>query len=212
MTPLVVAPSVVLEPIEHRYWHIGALGAKRELAAVTKVIKAAGFSSDGRYYTDAHRQRGTAVHDATLIVDAHRTDWERHLAFATSDLTCQYALSYALFLDDHAVVWRLREQIVADVDLGVAGMVDAVGDIDAIQDAIVDFKSGADDPSYGVQVAGYERMAPKVMPIARRRFVLLLQADGSRAKLIPKTDRSDYAAFLAAVTCFHWRHANARLS
>lgn len=209
---LVIAPPVILDPAEHRYWHLGALGVKRELHAVTRVIKAAGFSSDGRHYTDAHRLRGTAVHEATLLVDMYRDDWERHLPFETADITAGYAASYAALLADHVITWRLREQIVYDLDLGLGGMTDAVGDIDDIEDAVVDFKSGPDDPSYGPQTAAYERMTPKRLPIARKRFVALLQADGSRARLVPKTDRGDYAAVNAAAYCYHWRHANGRLS
>ncbi len=205
---LAVDPQIHFDEREHRYWLIGSSTQRRELLSVTRVLKAVGYVNDA-YYLDAHATRGSAAHDATLLVDQHPGDWERR---ALLHVIGGLAESYAKFLRDHRVRWRMSEQIVSDPILGVAGRLDRLGDIDDdIKDALVDFKSGGDDPAYGVQTAAYERMAPKSMPFVRKRFVLLLQQSGERARLVPKTNRSDYDAFLAAVHTYHWRQQHGRL-
>ncbi len=203
-----MTPTIHFDDAEHRYWLIESPTQRRELASVSGIIRAAGYSGDTSYFKHEHRVRGTAVHEATQLVDARPSDWERHIQL---QIVGGHAESYAAFLRDHKVTWRLREQIVFDPILGTAGRVDGVADVDDIVDAIIDFKSGGDDPCHGVQTAAYERMAPKTLPFIRKRFVLLLQADGSRAKLVPKTDRSDYDAFLAAVHTYYWRQRHGRL-
>lgn len=197
---------VVFEPEPHRYWHVTETG-RRELPSVTAVLKAAGYARADAYLSAAHAARGTDVHDATLVVDRYPHDWERRI---DDDAIGNYAESYAKLLGDHTVCWVLSEQVVADADLGVAGRLDRLGLVDGL-DALVDFKSGADDPSYGPQTAGYERMAPKTVPVRRKRFVILLQRDGSRAQFVPKTTRADYDAFVAAVHVYYWRKQHGRL-
>ncbi len=195
--------AVRFDPLQHRYWH-----DTRELVSVTTVLRHAGYVSTGAHYQESHRQRGTDVHEATLVVDDHPADWER---IVQDDVIGGYAESYAKCLADHIISWELREVVVADLALGVAGIVDASGVLDGY-DVTVDFKSGDDDPSYGPQTAGYERMSPRQsMPFRRKRYVLLLQRDGSRAKFIPKTNRADYDAFLAAVHTYYWRKEHGRL-
>lgn len=199
-----VAELPVVLDAAHRYWQ-----GTRELAGASAVLKAAGYCADLSGLPDRYRIRGTLVHQATELVDHYETTWEQ--VARLSDEVGLYAESYAKFLADHRVRWRLREQVVADLVLGTAGTADAIGDVDDIEDAVVDFKSGADDPAYAVQLAGYEHMTPRVMPIRRRRFVLLLQADGRRAILVPKADRKDYDAWHAAVAVYYWRKRNGRL-
>jgi hypothetical protein len=200
-------PRIVFDPEPHRYWHITETGVRRELPSVTAVLKAAGYARTD-FLSPVHAQRGTDVHDATLVVDRYPQDWERRIS---DDPVGNYAESYAKLLADHTVVWQLSEQVVADTTLGVAGRLDRVGLLDGF-DALADFKSGDDDPAYGPQTAGYERMAPRVLPVRRKRWVILLQKDGSRARFVPKPERADYDAFIAAVHVYYWRKANGRLS
>lgn len=203
-----IESRIVYEPEPHRYWHVTEAG-KRELPSVTAVLKAAGFSRSDAYLDPVYAARGTDVHDATLVVDRYTTDWERRVF---DDVIGNYAESYAKLLAEHAVRWQLSEAVVADPDLGVAGRLDRVGVIDGF-DALADFKSGDDDPAYGPQTAGYERMAPRHEgPFRRKRFVILLQRDGSRAVCVPKVVRADYDAFVAAVHVYYWRKQHGRLS
>lgn len=89
-----------------------------------------------------------------------------------------------------------------------AGTPDLIGGF-GLQKAVIDIKrSLLAGPVIGLQLAAY-REAAAVLDGAR--LALVLRADGSY-RLTKYEDRSDFNAFLAALSCYKWRQNNGLVS
>jgi hypothetical protein len=193
-----------VEP-EHVYRH---RQTEQLLLGMTTALKDAGYI-DGAHHAPVHAERGHFVHDATLLIDDDDLDFD-----AVPPQFVGYCTSYQRFVDIARPTWLLREQIVYNAALGVAGTLDRCGFLCDPNVAsarpiptfgIVDFKAGAREKWHRVQTAGYARCLPPNAPLPIQRWCLYLHADGRQATLVPHTDRRDDAYFIAAVTCCRFK-------
>lgn len=96
---------------QHRYT---AADDGRVILSVTQVLQRAGII-DTTFMTEAGRDRGTAVHEATEDMDTWGTDW-----YDTSELVRQYAKAYQKWIDS-------SRALILDIEQKVYGQVKAVG-------------------------------------------------------------------------------------
>lgn len=181
---------------EHRYRR---RADGRPMLGTTDVLKSQGFF-DPEQYTVEGRERGTFVHDASVLVDADDLD--------DASVPASYAgyiESYRRFLDSHRPTWFLTETLIADDLLDYCGTLDRFGVLRSSL-WVIDLKTGAKAKWHGLQVAAYERaLRPAGSPRSAKRGTLYLHDDGKEATLEPCTDRLDYDFFLAALTCSRYR-------
>lgn len=193
------AEAVTFDPLTHCYTVDGAVKP-----SVTQLIDAIGFM-DKRFMQD-RTERGRYVHAQTL----HHEDGILDLD-DVEDAYRGYVTSYAAWFEMARPGVLLREQVLYDPAVDVAGTVDRLFYLDGWPE-VCDFKAGVPQPWHQVQTAGYARLLccgefGHVMP---RRSTLLLRKDGRPAKRVPHIGEDDYAAFGAAVTRHHWRDRHVR--
>lgn len=140
-------------------------------------------------------QRGTAVHAATVELDANGT-------VECDDAILPYLQAYALFLREHDVRWELTEHALAHPQLLYAGTLDRVGWVDG-RYAIVDFKTTATVQKTLVkaQLNGYCKLLEQHPQPVERLYCLQLMADG-RYRLYPVA--IDSTEFMAQ----YWLHCS----
>ena len=146
------------------------------------------------------RVRGTIVHQATVGVD-------EGVAVPVDPAFAGYMQAYAMFCGTSTFLpvpdWT--EQPLCDPALGVAGTPDRVGYYGPhLKGAVLDIKTGEQEPSIGVQLAIYRHLlAVNGFPTVHR-LSLHLRDDGT-FRLYEYTDAGDHAAFLAALAIYRWR-------
>lgn len=105
------------DPVAHRYTLDG-----RELPSVTRILKLAGVIKTGAWFTDAARDRGTAFHRASELLDSGS---DVHLTPLLADRVVAGRLeAYQKFLREQAVDVLAIEQIVACQTYHYAGCLD----------------------------------------------------------------------------------------
>lgn len=123
-------------------------------------------------------QRGTAVHAATVELDATGT-------VECDDAILPYLQAYAQFLREHDVRWELTEHPLAHQQLLYAGTIDRAGWVDGHY-AIVDFKttSAVQKTLVKAQLNGYFKlMEYNPQPVTRLYCLQLM--DNGRYRLYP---------------------------
>jgi hypothetical protein len=185
-------PLLAFDPAAHRY----TLG-DRVLPSVTQVLSAMTCDDASRFFTEASRERGTAVHLACQQIDEGQADGA---AFSSSPYA-GYIGAYWAFVSLVQPQWEGIEQRVVDELAGYAGTLDRTGTIQG-QRVIVDIKTGTVPATVGLQLAAYRRCLPN--PVAWARYSLLLH-DDTTYRWTPHTDRHDEAVFLAALRLYRWR-------
>lgn len=166
---------------------------------VTDTLKTQGFI-DVEHYTLEGRERGSFVHDATVLDDADNLDD----ASVPVDWL-GYIESYRRWREKNRPQWYLTETLVADHVLNYCGTLDRFG---LIWGALwtIDFKTGAKERWHGLQLAAYEHaVRPPNATRSSKRGTLYLFDDGREAKLEPFTNRIDYDYFFAALACSNYR-------
>lgn len=134
-------------------------------------------------------ERGRLVHDAAFLLVQGRLDW------ATVDARLLgYVLSYAQLLDHTQWLSRAAEVSQWDPDYLFAGTFDA----DFESNWLADLKTGTPSKWHPLQTAAYKRLNGD----KGRRAAIYLQADGSMAKLLEHTDRSDWPNFLSCLNVY----------
>lgn len=174
----------------HRYW-IG----ERELIGVTAALHLAGLV-DADWFTDAAKLRGTYVHEACCMTD------DGDLGFV-DPAYAPYVAAYDCFLRDVQPQWAYIEHKVHDPARGYAGTLDRIGFVQN-KWALIDIKTGGDQPWHGPQTAAYARLMPHGSGLKPDRFGLYLRRDGTY-RLVPFTERTDESAFFAALTIAQFR-------
>lgn len=162
---------------------------------VTTIIKAAGMYDD-RFFTEEARQRGTYVHGAALFL-------------VQNDLHDDSILPAYRGYIDGVRMFLSETDCIPDVELCEKPQFNKIFmygtkiDLPCLfngHDSIIDYKSGAETPVTGIQLAGQAQLIGK--PV--KRYGLHLKADG-KYKLVEYKDRNDIKIFNAALSLYHWR-------
>lgn len=158
----------------------------KELPSVTHIIRY--LAVDKANNADPNmaliaRERGSAVHEATVMYD--------YSGDIPDDFPAEYAPyleAYVQFVRDYAPNWELIEHKMGDEELGFAGTLDRFGTIDG-ECAILDIKTSykVDMPSLSAQLAAYQQLLytdkgvdeyVKILAKGINRYGLQLMRDG----------------------------------
>lgn len=160
---------------------------------VTAIIKEAGLC-DASWWTEYHRDKGSALHKATELLD--RKDLDR----SSVDPAIHGRLAaYERFLREvEPRIYSIEEEFVSE-PYGYMGHRDRTLTINH-RFGVLDVKPPTRYPWQGVQLAAYSvPLGPDVA-----RWSLHLSDDGTY-KLIEHTDRNDWRVFLAALSIYNWK-------
>ena len=145
-------PKVQFDEATHTYTLDG-----KELPSVTHIIRY--LAVDKANNADPNmamiaRERGSAVHEATVMYD--------YSGEIPDDFPAEYAPyleAYVQFCRDYHPKWELIEHPMADAESGFAGTLDRFGVIDD-EYAILDIKTSykVDMPSLSAQLAAYNQL------------------------------------------------------
>jgi hypothetical protein len=200
--------DLTFDPDRHLYRFKGM-----PVPSVTQVLVGLRLIDD-RYFTQAARDRGNAVHAAVQFWLEGDLDW------STVDPEIRpYVDAAILFLDDSHARNVTSERRVYHPSARYAGTLDADGEFFG-DPGIVDWKSGAAGDTVGLQTSGYEMAVEQEVGLARgayrRRFAVQLRKNGtykahdlSDVKARPEALR-DRQRFLSAVDLFRtfaWKEA-----
>jgi hypothetical protein len=189
----------------HQYFIDGV-----EVPSVTTVLKSAGIIDD-RFYTEAGRERGTAVHLACQLLDEDDLDWD-----SVTEEISGYVKAYQAFKKDSGFKPLKIEEAVYSRSYQYAGRFDRLGEIDGNL-VLMDIKTGSIPKWVELQLAGYETalLSMKSAEEINKNPVLLLQAlqlreNGSyklkQASSMSLAERQE--VFLSAVRLYHWKKNN----
>jgi CRISPR/Cas system-associated exonuclease Cas4 (RecB family) len=134
------------DPIRHEYREGGVL-----LPSVTEILKRVGLI-DFRGSSRGPADFGTAVHEATALIDRGEKTLEDYATFDTY----KYLEAWCLFNETYHPVILEVEQIVGGVEVGCAGTLDRLVLFPwDPRPCVVDLKTGKAKPWHAVQLAGY---------------------------------------------------------
>ena len=175
--------ELIFDPSTHTYTLRG-----QRLLSVTQVIDAAGLI-DKQWFTDEHRLRGTAVHEAVLYdVQSDLDKTQLH------ELIAGYVEGWFAFKRDSKFVpiKKLCEKPQFHPLYLYAGTADLFGMLNSYP-ALIDIKTG-DSPTAGIQTSAYVEF-PVFKAYTPKRFTLRLYKEGTY-KLIQHTDKTDFPKFM----------------
>lgn len=193
----------VVRTSDHRY-----VCGTTELLGVTTVLKLAGLTNyDQPWFSEWHRDRGTAVHRMVAL------DYYGDLDERSLDPQLRgYLTGYRRFRAEVGGDIEFVEQLVHDVRAGVAGTLDLLvrqtSQAGPDVRTVFDIKPGHYAPT-AIQLSAYARMARGLydMPVTLRRAALVIPGDGSY-QVVPCTEPTDEQTWLAAVRIAQWRRAH----
>lgn len=174
----------------HTFWWHGI-----EIPSVSKVMREAAIQPDISFLDPKYRERGTAVHTLTELIDAGNFDYS-----LVTEEYLPYVSAYEWFLDDNEVEWEASEEIVFSKKYFFAGILDRRGAVEG-RSCIMDIKSGLYAKWHQVQTAAY-RIAKD---LECSEYDLYLSKDGAyrlRENKKPNQDK----VFLDAVNLYWYRH------
>lgn len=169
----------------------------QEVPGIHAVLRTGGVERGGPWLEDpAYRERGRAVHRATL---AHDLGDDVRLA-----------AEWRPFFDAYLAVlaalrcrWRYREHPRVHRRLRYASLLDAVGTVNG-RPAVVEIKTGEADTFHGPQLAGADLLLPGGgVRSPRARLAFYLRADGT-FRVREYTSWGDYVVFTDALDAY-WR-------
>ena len=200
-SPVLIIPELDRET--HTYRLNG-----RAIPSVTQILEKSGFYEFPFASPEAlarARELGTDVHKATELYDRGQLDYN-----SITDEVYPYLEGWISFRRDHRELEVVEnEHFVYHPALDFAGTLDRVFQCDRLR-IIADVKTGAALPATGMQTAAY-RAAYNAQHrhdkrVSERMSIHLTET--GKYKLIPHKDPSDFGAFCAALTLFHWREKN----
>lgn len=170
------------------------MSRRSDLPHVTAILRDAGLV-DVSHFTDYHRDRGSALHQATALLDDGDLDPE------SVDPAIEARLrQYDRFRQEVAPTWAAIEEPVENATYRYCGTLDRRGTI-GVKECIIDIKGPTVAAWQALQVAAYAACFPRPM----KRWTLHLSDDGY--KLIEHADRNDWKVFLAALTVANWKES-----
>ena len=182
----------------HQYFIDGV-----EVPSVTTVLKSAGIIDD-RFYTEAGRERGTAVHLACQLLDEDDLDWD-----SVGEEISGYLKAYQAFKKDSGFKPLKIEEGVYNRSYQYAGRYDRLGEIDG-KIVLMDIKTGAIPKWVALQLTGYEIAINESIhtnPV-QELFALQLRENGSYTLKAVESGREKQEVFLSAVRLYHWKKNN----
>ncbi len=170
-----------------------------ELPHVTEILKAAGLVSTD-FIPEQARDLGSAVHLATQYLDEGDLD--------VDSLDPRVALrvaSYQKFLDEVKPEILGIEMSIVNSIYHYCGTLDRVIKLQDGRVGILDIKGVCASDWHGLQLSAYQCASPPMILVdgLAYRWNLYLRDDGY--KLVERTRRDDWPAFVAALTLFNWR-------
>lgn len=145
----------------------------RTLPSVTHICRflAYDYKSDRPWLAEAAARRGSAVHEACLLLDYGELPED-------SPALAGYLTAYRRFLEDYRPDWALIEHPMGSLALGYAGTLDRYGTMDGAK-TLLDIKSGQlHKAALQAQLTGYERLLSPAFTV-ERRYGLKLSPDGT---------------------------------
>jgi len=163
---------------------------------VTQVIKSAGLI-DTSFFTEADRDRGTAVHAACQYLDERTLDRESLVPGVALRLA-----QYERFLAEMKPEILAIEEKVVNEEVRYQGRLDRRVRING-RAGVLDLKGPSCEPWIGIQLAAYAHAVRG----GQARWSLHLHDD--KYRLIEWTERSDWECFRAALVIHHWKEMTA---
>lgn len=148
------------------------------------------------FFTDEGRWRGTRVHKACLDFDLHATHASTVSRLETD---ANYIDSYLKWMSMVGMHWTKLEQPRYSERFKFCGIADRIGFDRHGRPVVLDMKTGAKQSWHSIQLALYDILHDDLPRGVRRRITLYLQRDGSVAKAVEYTKRSDYNEALAVL-------------
>lgn len=153
-----------------------------KLQRVTDFLGSFGFGKNP-FYTEFGRDKGTIIHECCFLLSKGRLDWD-----SVDPRILPKVKGYEKFLLETNFKPERLEEIVYDVELGIAGTYDQVG-LFQLRLALIDLKNGAFLPFHKLQTALYVIMLRRKGIMVLDRYGLYLKDYGYR--LIRYPDRTD---------------------
>lgn len=169
-----------------------------DLPHVTSIIKAAGLMGDMSFVPDGAMEIGTAVHAATHYLDDGDLDMD-----SLDPKVALRVASYQKFLDEVKPKVIAAELPISTDIYGYVGTLDRIMVINGAT-TVLDIKGVMASDWHGVQLAAYQYIASQEHKrYDIRRHNLYLRDDGY--KLVERTRKDDWPAFVAALNLFNWK-------
>lgn len=172
-----------------------------EVPAIGTIVKWARDTTDGPWMKAEHRDRGRAVHAATLAIDLG--DSAQAVMARMPEEWRPFLFAYCEFRQTVAMRWTQIEQPLVHRDLYFAGTPDRVGTMNDVP-TLLEIKTGHATTWHAIQTAGQDILIDPHQNI-RRRYVVYLTADGKH-RLRRHMDTGDYLKFLSALQRYHEAH------
>ena len=148
----------------------------------------------------AAADRGTALHEATALLDQENLDLE-----SVDPVIQGYLLSYQLWRENARPVYRDIERwgIFDCNGLKYGGTVDRIGFLEMGAEIwVLDIKTSSKRQDWwAIQTAAYDEQQDK------RRGVIHCFKDGKAAQLIEYTEDTDYSVWEACLKLEHWKRS-----
>ncbi len=190
----VAQPSLSLDLVTHVY----TLG-ERVLPSVTEILKGAGIVDD-RWWTEAGRWRGSAVHLACWYDD------QNDLNESTLDPQLRgYLDAYRKFKVQAGFVPTDIETPLYNDLLGYAGTPDRIGELEGGRLCLPDLKSGASSKVTRYQTVAYAACLPSPRKYVRMEVRLKPNGNYSLQVYEPKDYDRDFRRWQAIIEVFHLR-------
>lgn len=184
-------PLFTFDPSLHLYRLDGV-----EIPSVTQILREAGLVSHLNGFQEAV-YRGLYAHEACEYLDLNDLDWRTvHPAYAG------YVRAYERFKSDTGFVPELIEYQAFHPVYRYAGTLDRRGLIDG-KPVLLDLKTGAEQPWWPLQLAGYQLLGGENWKDDQRLNVKMNE-DGTY-RLYRYFESSDIPTFLSALTMAQWK-------
>lgn len=171
--------------------------------SVTQVLQEAGFV-DTRWYTEAGRARGEAIHIITELYDSGTL-----LADAVPEELRGYLAAWRKFLADTGAEVVENECRVFNPTYGYAGTIDRLVIWSKKVDAILDIKGGGVGKWEPIQTAAYAGCTPSPR-ITPPRYAIHLRSSGKYTLCEHENFPRDFDVFRGALIVANWKREHVR--
>lgn len=172
----------------------------RVVPSVTQILKNTGFIDD-RFFTVEAAQRGTRIHEASVMVENNTLDW-----FSINDEDHPYVRAYEKFLKESEFKAIMIEYRLYCKVYNFTGTPDRVGYL-GDKPVIIDLKTGAKQNWWILQLAGYKHLVKMNHPMFAAAECLSLELrDNGNYNLCPHVMREETQIFLAAAAIENYKH------
>ncbi len=170
-----------------------------KVPGISFILKATGFV-DTTFFTDAHRDRGHAVHRAAELLMFGELDWS-----TVHESILPRVKGFESWFQKFKPKVLMCEKPLYSKTHGFAGTPDMVVEVNG-EIWVVDVKSGKAGLAAAIQTAAQKILADESEGFitVNKRFALELPKEGG-FKMVPHTDRGDRDMFLSALAMVNRR-------